>query len=126
MAKPGWVLSPRTAAALRSLRNATSSVRIFPEMLKGELKGFPFAVSDNQTISATGTTEILLADFGEVVIAEYGLILDTASAGGMYTDAQSNVIQVFQADQTLIRVASMADIGVRHQSAVAVVTGVTY
>jgi len=126
MTRPGWVLSPRTAAALRSLRNATNSVRIFPEMLKGELKGYPFAVSANQTISATGTTEILLADFGEIVLAEYGLILDAASAGGTYTDAQSNVIQAFQADQTLIRVASMADIGVRHQSAVAVITGVTY
>ena len=126
MTSPGWVLNPRTAATLRNLRNATTSVRLFPEMLKGELNGFPFATSNNQTLASDGTTEILLADFGQVVISEYGLILDVARSGGTYTDADNNVIQAFQQDQSLIRVISAADIGLRHDAAVAVITGVTY
>ena len=134
MIRPGWILSPRTALNLKSLRT-TSGARAFPEMTKdGMLKGYPFAVSANVPTTLTATpsggsqittaSEIYFADFGYVVIGEFPVIID-ASGQGTYTDGGST-ISAFSQDTTIIRVVLESDIGMRRAEAAAVLTAVAY
>jgi HK97 family phage major capsid protein len=134
MIRPGWILSPRTALALKSLRT-TSGARAFPEMTKdGMLKGYPFAVSTNVPTNLTAApsggsqittaSEIYFADFGYVVIGEFPVIID-ASGQGTYTDSGST-ISAFSQDTTIIRVVLQSDIGMRRDEAIAVLTAVVY
>jgi HK97 family phage major capsid protein len=127
MLRPGWVLSPRTENFLRSVRNPTSGIRAFPEMDAGVLRGKPFAATGNMpTNLGTGAqSEILLADFADVVIGEYPVVIDVA-ASAIYTDSTGAKINAFQQDQSVIRIISQADIGMRHQESIAVLTGVSY
>lgn len=134
MIRPGWVLSPRTALALKSLRTS-AGVRAFPEMADGMLKGYPYATSTNVPVNLTATpaggsqstscSEIIFADFGYVVIGEFPVIID-ASGQGAYTDGTGAVVSAFSQDQTIIRVVLQSDIGMRRDEAVAILTAVPY
>jgi HK97 family phage major capsid protein len=129
MLRPGWIMSPRTELYLRSLRDpSTTAIRAFPEMTThGTLKGKPYATSTNVPINLGGgsQTEIYLADFADVVIGENPLIID-GSGAGLYTDSGNNTVSAFAQDQTLVRVISQHDLGMRHMQSVAVLTGVGY
>jgi HK97 family phage major capsid protein len=135
MVRPGWILSPRTAMSLKSLRT-TAGLRAFPEMTKdGMLKGYPYAVSANQPVNLTATptggaqvntcSEIVLCDFGYVVLGEFPVIIDAASKGS-YVDGSGATVSAFSQDQTVIRLILQTDIGMRRDEAVAVLTGVNY
>lgn len=126
MIRPGWILSGRTETYLRTLRNATSGVRAYPEMERGMLRGKPYAATTNVPVNLGGgnATEIYLADFADVVIAEAMFVID-ASSQGVYTNAGGSKVSAFQQDQTLVRVISQHDLGMRHES-VAVLQGVAY
>jgi HK97 family phage major capsid protein len=132
--RPGWILSPRTAMFLKSLRTPSSGARAFPEMQEGLLKGYPYATSVNVPVNLTATplggsqinscSEIILADFGYVVIGENQILID-ASGQGNYTD-DGKTVSAFSQDQTLLRVILQSDIGIRRAEAVAVLTAVSY
>jgi HK97 family phage major capsid protein len=133
MIRPGWILSPRTALNLKSLR-ASSGMRAFPEMKDGMLKGYPFAVSANAPTDLTATplggsqittaSEVILCDFSYCVIGEFPLAIDV-SGQGTYTDGGST-ISAFSQDNSLVRVVLQSDIGMRRDEAVAVLTAVAY
>lgn len=127
MLRPGWILSPRTATYLESLRNATTWQRAYPEMLeRGVLRGKPYAVSTNVPVNLSGTqSEIYLADFADVIIAENPYIVDT-STNGFWVDGSGNKVSAYTSDQTIVRVLATHDLGMRHQESVAVLTAVTF
>ena len=129
MTRPAYVMSPRTEAFLSGLRNPTSGIKAFPEMAeRGMLRGKPYVSTTNvPTNLGTGSnqSEIYLADFAEVVIGEYPLIINIANAGS-YVDAAGNTVSLFSQDQSAIRVICQSDINLRHQQAVAVLTAVPF
>lgn len=125
--RPGWIMSPRTANFLKSLRNSASGMRAFPEMTKnGTLKGYPYAQTANMPVNlGTGTqTEIMLVDMGYVVVGEAPVIINAAGSGA-YFDG-TNTVSAFAMDQTVVRVILQSDIGMRRAEACAVLTEVNY
>ena len=134
MTRPGWILSPRTALNLKSLRG-TSGERAFPELTAGMLRGYPVAISSNQPINLVATpsggsqsascSEIVLCDFSYVVLGEAGLVIDV-SGQGTYTDSNGSMVSAFSQDSSLVRVVLQSDIGMRRDEAVAVLTAVAY
>lgn len=128
MIKPGWLMAPRTATYLRALRG-TGGAKAFPEMDQGLLKGYPFAITTqiptDLAVTGTGESEVYLADFNDVVIGE-GPIEVRVSATGTYRDATGNLISCFHADKSVIQVIRHVDIGMRHDSSVAVLSDVDW
>jgi HK97 family phage major capsid protein len=128
MLRPAWIFNPRTETFLRNLRG-TGDAKAYPEMDAGMLRGKPYATSTNVPVNlgiGANASEIYLADFADVVIAEYPLLID-ASGAAQYTDPATGLkVSAFSADQTVIRIISQADIGMRHSESLAVLTGVTW
>lgn len=132
MLRPGWIMSTRTEQYLKNLRS-TDGHRIFPEMTEaggGKLRGFPYvattAMPTNLTTATGGNeTEIILADYGEVVVGEYPILIDAATAAS-YKDSGGNTVQAFSVDQTVMRLVVQSDLALKHAEAVAVLQGVTY
>jgi HK97 family phage major capsid protein len=134
MTRPGWILSPRTALALKSLRTA-SGARAFPEMQGGLLRGFPYATSSNVPTNLTATpqggsqsnscSEVILCDFSYVVLGEAEVIIATANQAS-YVDGVGSTISAFSQDQTVVRLILQSDIGMRRDEAIAVLTAVAY
>lgn len=127
MLRPGFIFAPRTYNYLVSLTHSSTGPRVFPEMDRGLLRGYPFAVTSQipTNLGSGSDSEIYFADFVDVVIAETtGLLLD-ASTEAAYHDG-SNVVAAFSLDQTVIRALMEHDLVVRHAESVAVLTGVTW
>jgi HK97 family phage major capsid protein len=127
MKKPGLILSPRTEDFLRSLRGSGGH-KAFPEMADGMIKSARFAVTNNvpTNLGSGALSEIYLADFADVVIADYPLAVD-ASGASSYTDPATGLkVNCFQADQSIIRVIVQSDIAMIHKESIAVLTGVAY
>jgi HK97 family phage major capsid protein len=128
MRRPGWIMSIRTANFLSTLRNANSGILMYPEMNRfGLLRGKPFAATTNiSTTQGTGSqTEIFLADFAEVLIGDAGLVVDVGKAA-TYVDGNGAVVAAFTKDEVVVRVILPTDLAMRHDAALAVLTGVNY
>ena len=70
-------------------------------------------------------SEVYLVDFAQVIIGEsQGLLVDSSQEAA-YHDG-SNVQAAFSLDQTVVRAIAEHDLGLRHDKAVAMLTGVTW
>jgi HK97 family phage major capsid protein len=96
MAKPGWIMSPRDFYGLVKLRNSTTQMPIWPELLAGTWYGVPLKRSTQlpKTLagdaSGTGTgnkAEVLFADFDSLLIAESKSLELQAFDGGAYVNS---------------------------------------
>lgn len=127
MMTPGWIMAPRVANYLASLRNATTSAYAFPEMAGGMLRGKPFKMTTAVPVNLGGGTEseVYLADFAEVIIGDSNRVMVDVSSTAAYHNG-SAVVSAFSLDQTVIRVILSNDLAVRHTGAVAVQTGCTW
>jgi HK97 family phage major capsid protein len=129
MLRPGWILSTRTEQSLKSLRSSDGH-RIYPEMTEaggGKLRGFPYVATTSMPTNLNGgsQSEIILSDFSQVIVGEYPLLIDPATAAS-YKDSGGNTVQAFSVDQTVIRLILQSDLVVKHAEAVAVLAAVTY
>jgi len=129
MLRPGYVLSTRTEQYLKSLRSSDGH-RIYPEMTEaggGKLRGFPYVATTSMPTNLNGgsQSEIILSDFSQVIVGEYPLLIDPATAAS-YKDSGGNTVQAFSVDQTVIRLILQSDLVVKHAEAVAVLAAVTY
>jgi len=130
MLRPGWILSTRTEQSLKNLRGSEGH-RIFPEMTQAGggklLRGFPYVATTSMPTNLNGgsQTEIILADFSEVVVGDYPLLVDAARSGS-YKDSGGNMVSAFSTDQTVVRLVIQSDLALKHSEAVAVLTGVSY
>jgi HK97 family phage major capsid protein len=125
MLRPGWIFNPRTLIYLKNLRG-TGGDKAYPELDGGMLRGYPYAATTNVPVNLGSGNQslILLADFSEVVLGECELLIDAAQS--VYTDAAGNTISAFTQDQTVIRIISQHDIGMRNQAGIAMLTGVSW
>jgi HK97 family phage major capsid protein len=132
MTSPGWLFAPRTQQMLMTALNANGVPAFRDEMSNGQLWGFPFASTTSIpiTLDTTGAgtndeSEIYFCDFSQAVIGESSTLQISASDTAAYHDG-SNVIAAYSQDQTVIRAISEHDFGMRHDAAVAILTGVDW
>lgn len=129
MLTPGWIISPRTEIFLWRLKDANGNYVYKDEMKMGMLWGMPYTAT-TQIPDNLGTggneSEIYFADFAQLIIAEAQQIAFSVSTEASYKDGSGNLVSAFSKDQTVVRAKAVHDFGVRHDKAVAVITGVTW
>ncbi|MEG9430749.1 phage major capsid protein [Terriglobus sp. ADX1] len=127
MVNPGWILSPRTEYFLMNLRDGLGNFAFRAEMLQGKLFMMPYKVTTQipENLGAGTATEIILADFADVVIGDVPAISVETSGEASYQDVDGSAVSAFQNDQTLIRMIVEHDINVKRDTSIAVLTGVT-
>jgi HK97 family phage major capsid protein len=128
MVTPGWAMRASAKNWLAGLRDA-AGYRVFPSIDdNGTLKGFPIYTSSQFPTnlgSGTNETEIVFADFSQVMIGDalnIVLAMSTEAAtvtGGVTTSA-------FQTDQTLFRAVSEHDLAPENDVAISVIRGVNW
>ena len=124
----GWVMAPRTLRWLGSLRDGNGN-KAFPEIERGQLKGYPVALTTQIPVNlgANGdASEIYFGNFADMYIGEDMQLTVAYSTEASYKDGAGNVISSFQRDQTLVRVIAKHDFGPRHVESIVVGTGVTW
>lgn len=96
MRSPGWIISPRDFYGLVKLRNSTTQMPIWPELLAGSWYGIdmkrsvqlPTTLAGDGLGTGTGNkAELLCADFDSLVIAETKSLELQAFDGGAYKDS---------------------------------------
>lgn len=126
--RPGWLFSPRTFNYLMNVRDGNGNFAFREEMMQGRLWGYPFAYTTQIPSNLGGgsdESEVYLADFADVVLAEQeGLIIDVFD-GAAYHDG-SNVISAVSQDQTVLRAIQEHDLVMRHDESVAVLAQVKW
>lgn len=126
--RPGWMFSPRTRHRLMTIRDGNGNYVFRDEMLRGNLWGYPFGVTTqipNNLGGGANESEVYFADFAHAVIGDEDQMMVDVSSEAAYIDGGS-LVSAFSRDQTLIRVISTVDFGMRHDGAVAVKTGITW
>lgn len=128
MVSPGWIMRASAKNWLAGLRDAAGYL-VFPSIdQNGTLKGFPIRVSSQLPTNlgaGTNETEIVFADFSQVMIGDASAItlaMSTEAAtvtGGVTTSA-------FQTDQTLFRAVSEHDLAPENDVAISVIRGVNW
>lgn len=125
---PGWMMAPRSFIALATVRDSNGNFAFRDELLRGSLWGFPYAVSNNIPITLGGDgndSEIYLADFADVIIAENMQMRVDASNTAAY-DNGGTTAAAFSLDQTVLRIIAEHDLGVRHPESIAVIEAVNW
>jgi HK97 family phage major capsid protein len=132
MRNPGWIMEPRTWRYLITVRDGNGNLVFKDEMDGGTLFGIPFGRTSQipRNLDASGSagndeTEVYLADFADVVIAESESLMIDVSTEAAYHDG-SNVVAAFSQDQTVIRAIMEHDLVVRHEESVVLMEQVVW
>jgi HK97 family phage major capsid protein len=130
MAKPAWILSPRTYMSLLMVRSTTGDFILRPELAMGTLFGYPYKVStqvpENLTDGGgTTETEIYLCDFGDVVVGEAQNLVIDASSQAAYEEG-GTVKAAFSRDETVIRAIDEHDLVVVRDACLAIANKVSW
>lgn len=122
-----WIMSPRTAMFLTNLRDGNGN-KVYPEMAQGQLRGKPVHQTTEipNNLGGGSESEIMLAHPQHVVIGEHMGIELALSTEAAYKDGDGKMQAAFSRDETLMRMIMQHDLGLRHLSAVAILTGVTW
>ncbi|MDD8024749.1 MAG: phage major capsid protein, partial [Paracoccaceae bacterium] len=94
---------------------------------KGELKGFPIHVTSqlpNNLGVGSDETEIMFADFSELMIGESGVLRIAQSTEAAYIDEDGTMQSAFANDQTLMRAIAEHDFAPEHDVAIAGFSGI--
>ncbi|QCG92310.1 phage major capsid protein [Azospirillum sp. TSH100] len=129
MLNPCWFFNPRIKQFLLSLKNDNGFYVFKDEMAKGTLKGIPFKTTTRipQNLGAGGNeTEITLCDMGQAMIFDALALSLAMSTESTYTAEDGTQRNAFERDETLFRGIAEHDFHLRHDGAVAVITGVRW
>lgn len=127
-----WIMAPRTKNYLLNVQNSNGFYVYREEMTQMKtLLGVPFKTTTQIPINLTvggnsDCSEIYLVAMKEAMLFDSMRLELAVSREGTYTDANNNLVSVFQSDQTLIRAIAEHDFHMRHDEAIAVITGVRY
>ena len=127
-----WVMHPRSKNYLLNVQNSNGFYVYREEMtLTKTLLGWPFKTTTQIPINLTvggssDCSEIYLVAMSEALLFDSMRLELAVSREGTYTDANGNTVSVFQQDQTLIRGIAEHDFHMRHDEAIALITGVRY
>jgi HK97 family phage major capsid protein len=127
MIKPVWIMAPTTARFIAVQRDNIGGFYYKDEMARGMLEGIPFKLTTQlpTNLGLGNGSEIYLAAFEDVVIADtYNVIVD-ASDVAAYNDGTA-VVSTFQRDQSLFRVIAEHDFNMRHLQSLAILITVDW
>jgi HK97 family phage major capsid protein len=126
MLRAGWIMSPRIENYLLwSVQDGNGNLVFNREMMeKGTLLNKPYKVTTiiPENLGSGSDSELYLADFADVVIADNPTISIEMSQEASFQDSDGTTISAFQADMTLIRMIVEHDLLVRHPESIAVLT----
>lgn len=107
---------------LANLRDAAGH-KVFPSIeLSGELLGYSIKTTSqlpNNLGVGGNETEIVFADWNEIVIGESQKITIASSTEAAFVNASGDTISAFQNDLTLMRAVAEHDIAPLHDEAIA-------
>jgi capsid assembly protease len=130
MENMGMVMSKRTEYFLKfHVRDGLGRLVLGEEMARGTLFGVPYkstTVIPNNLGGNGYQSELYLADFAQVIIADAPVVSVQYSQEATVKDADGVLHNLFQDDLTGIRFIEEHDMGVLYEAAVAVLTGVEY
>lgn len=127
-----WIMHPRSKNYLMNVQNTNGFYVYREEMTQSKtLLGYPWKTTTqipvNLTVNANSdTSEIYFAAMKEAMLFDSMRLELAVSREGTYTDANGNLVSVFQQDQTLIRGIAEHDFHMRHDEAIAMLTGVRW
>lgn len=128
LTNPGWIIAPRTKFYLMTVRDANGNFAFRDEMLRGQLWGFPYRSTTTVPKNLGGgsnESEIYLVDFDESAIGEASQLSVAISTEAAFIE-NGQLVSAFSKDLTIMRVILEHDFAMRHDEAVAVLTGVTW
>ena len=132
MTRVGWIFHPRTKYFLMKLRDGNGNYAFRDELQEGMLMGYPYMTTtqiptnlDASTDGSDDESEIYIADFGQLIVADNTeLIIDVSSEASFYDG--SNNVSAFDNDLTLMRAIARHDFGSRYDEAIAVIEAVDW
>lgn len=127
--RPGFLMSPRSAIYLMSVRDTNGNFAFREEMLAGRLWNYPWKWTTQIPSNLGGGTnesELYLADFADVVIGDEEQVQIEVSGDAAYDDGTGTIVSAFQYDQTVVRLIVEHDLVVRHRESIAVLTAVLW
>ncbi len=132
MIRPGILMSKRVENFLKFRAiDAMGNPFFQAEMARGTFCGYPYRATTviPNNLSVVGSaidSEIYLADFVDVVIADAPTISIEVTMEASWVDGGGVTHNAFQEDTTLVRFIEEHDLLVRHPESVAVLQGVEY
>lgn len=126
---PGWIIPPRLAMYLMTVRDGLGQYAFRAEMLTGRLWGWPFKKTTQiprNLGSGANESELYLADFDDVIIGDTMNVEVAVSTEASYKDEDGESQSAFSLDQTVMRVLLEHDIVLRHDESVAVLDQVQW
>lgn len=131
MAKPTWLMRPRTKNYLMNLQSTIGTYIYRDEMMRGTLLAWPFFVTtqipNNLTVGPNSDcSEIYAVDMNECVIYESRQFELAISQDATYLDENSVQQNAFAQDMSLVRCLTAEDFQMDHDEGVAVLTGVRW
>jgi len=137
MLRPAWIMSPRTYIYLTTVRDANGNFAFRNEMLtggmfNGTLWGYPYGVTTqipitlNITDGTSDETELYFADMADLIVADAYDMTVSAVDGAAYYSSAGTLTGGFSRDETVLKIVSAHDFGVRHDLSVAVFSDVDW
>jgi HK97 family phage major capsid protein len=133
MSRPRWVMSSRSFLALTTLRDAAGfltfqGLREQSTEDQASIFGFPIIVSNNVPNDlGAGSDEslVFLVDADQLVLGQGPQLQVQVSDTASYTE-NGSLVSSFERDESTIRVLTHVDLQTRHDSAIAVKTGIKW
>lgn len=112
----GWIMTPREKYGLMAARDGNNNLVWADEMSRGTLLGFPYRVTTQipTNLGSGDKSEVYLANFASVVLAENESMMIEAFQGAAYHDG-SAVQSAVSRDETVIRGIALHDFGCRQR-----------
>ena len=114
----GWIFNGFVWNLLYNLKTTTGVYLHRDELNKGLFLGYPYAISNQIKVdnTANAKTDIFFGDFSEFIIGQDMNLEIFASNEATYNDG-TGLVSAFSQDQTVIKMTSKHDFGVRHPEA---------
>lgn len=128
---PCWMFHPRTKNYLLNVQNSNGFYVFKDEMNQGKLLGIPYKtttqIPTNLVVGGdSDCSEVYLVEMSEAMVFDSMSLEIAISQEGTYVDSTGATVSVFQSDQTLIRAIAEHDFAMRHDNAIAMITGVRW
>ncbi len=128
MLRPAWLMHPRTYIFLTTIRDGNGNFAFRQEMLSGgpmtgTLWGYPYGLTTqipiNLAVTATDESEIYFVDMADCVIADAVNMTVEVVNGAAYYSSAGTLTGGFSRDETILKIVSEHDFGMRHDASVA-------
>jgi HK97 family phage major capsid protein len=125
MRSPGWAFNSLMESTIRNLKTTTGAYIYRDEMdTKSQILGIPYKTTEQIVTGSDnhGLTDIFLCDWSDFIFGSEVDFEMTSSMEAAYDIGNGTLVSSFSNDQTVLRVLSKHDFGVRHATSFLVAT----